>query len=190
MEGTDVCFAPVLTMAEAPAHPHNEARGDVRRGGRRDAARAGAAIFAHPGRHSGTAGPAGREHRGNPGRLGHFGPAKLINAIQTRFNRDGVLLIPGSGRFSSLARTGTRFSSHLRGEAEAPAAGSAAGAIAFHATCISAPACCACSAPLRKRARHGQQSLSGRQVRARGHDLRRHDGDVAAASASAASPRT
>jgi len=27
MEGTDICFAPVLTMAEAPAHPHNEARG-------------------------------------------------------------------------------------------------------------------------------------------------------------------
>lgn len=27
MEGTDVCFAPVLTMAEAPGHPHNAARG-------------------------------------------------------------------------------------------------------------------------------------------------------------------
>ncbi|HYT39107.1 MAG TPA: CaiB/BaiF CoA-transferase family protein [Acidimicrobiia bacterium] len=27
MEGTDVCFAPVLTMAEAPSHPHNRARG-------------------------------------------------------------------------------------------------------------------------------------------------------------------
>jgi alpha-methylacyl-CoA racemase len=27
MEGTDVCFAPVLTMAEAPHHPHNVARG-------------------------------------------------------------------------------------------------------------------------------------------------------------------
>src|SRR5437870_9082021 len=27
MEGTDVCFAPVLTMDEAPAHPHNQARG-------------------------------------------------------------------------------------------------------------------------------------------------------------------
>jgi alpha-methylacyl-CoA racemase len=26
LEGTDVCFAPVLDMAEAPAHPHNEAR--------------------------------------------------------------------------------------------------------------------------------------------------------------------
>jgi alpha-methylacyl-CoA racemase len=27
MEGSDVCFAPVLSMAEAPAHPHNRARG-------------------------------------------------------------------------------------------------------------------------------------------------------------------
>lgn len=26
MEGTDVCFAPVLSMAEAPDHPHNKAR--------------------------------------------------------------------------------------------------------------------------------------------------------------------
>ncbi|WP_395648248.1 CaiB/BaiF CoA transferase family protein [Terricaulis sp.] len=26
MEGTDVCFAPVLSMAEAPTHPHNAAR--------------------------------------------------------------------------------------------------------------------------------------------------------------------
>jgi alpha-methylacyl-CoA racemase len=27
LEGTDVCFAPLLDMAEAPAHPHNQARG-------------------------------------------------------------------------------------------------------------------------------------------------------------------
>jgi alpha-methylacyl-CoA racemase len=27
MEATDVCFAPVLSMAEAPEHPHNKARG-------------------------------------------------------------------------------------------------------------------------------------------------------------------
>jgi alpha-methylacyl-CoA racemase len=26
MEGTDICFAPVLTMTEAPKHPHNAAR--------------------------------------------------------------------------------------------------------------------------------------------------------------------
>ena len=27
MEGSDICFAPVLTMAEAPHHPHNKLRG-------------------------------------------------------------------------------------------------------------------------------------------------------------------
>jgi alpha-methylacyl-CoA racemase len=27
LEGTDVCYAPVLTMGEAPSHPHNAARG-------------------------------------------------------------------------------------------------------------------------------------------------------------------
>ena len=26
-EGTDACFAPVLSMSEAPEHPHNEHRG-------------------------------------------------------------------------------------------------------------------------------------------------------------------
>jgi alpha-methylacyl-CoA racemase len=26
MEGTDICFAPVLSIAEAPAHPHAKAR--------------------------------------------------------------------------------------------------------------------------------------------------------------------
>jgi alpha-methylacyl-CoA racemase len=26
MEGTDICFAPVLTMKEAPEHPHMAAR--------------------------------------------------------------------------------------------------------------------------------------------------------------------
>ncbi len=28
MEGTDACFAPVLSMGEAPSHPHNLARGN------------------------------------------------------------------------------------------------------------------------------------------------------------------
>jgi alpha-methylacyl-CoA racemase len=26
MEGTDVCYAPVLSLSEAPHHPHNKAR--------------------------------------------------------------------------------------------------------------------------------------------------------------------
>ena len=46
LEGTDACFAPVLTMDEAPHHPHNVARGIVRRGRRRDAAGTGAALSA------------------------------------------------------------------------------------------------------------------------------------------------
>jgi alpha-methylacyl-CoA racemase len=32
LEGSDACFAPVLTLAEAAAHPHNEARGVFKRG--------------------------------------------------------------------------------------------------------------------------------------------------------------
>ncbi len=32
LEGSDVCFAPVLTLAEAAAHPHNVARGIYRKG--------------------------------------------------------------------------------------------------------------------------------------------------------------
>ena len=27
MDGTDICFAPVLSLTEAPQHPHNVARG-------------------------------------------------------------------------------------------------------------------------------------------------------------------
>ncbi len=34
MDGTDICFAPVLSLAEAPGHPHNTARGTfVEQGG-------------------------------------------------------------------------------------------------------------------------------------------------------------
>ena len=42
LEGSDVCFAPVLSFAEASAHPHNVARGVFRRSadGRLDAAEA------------------------------------------------------------------------------------------------------------------------------------------------------
>ena len=51
MEGTDVCFAPVLSLTEAPEHPHNVAARDVHRGRRRRPAGAGAPLLAHPGRH-------------------------------------------------------------------------------------------------------------------------------------------
>ena len=47
MEHTDVCFAPVLRIDEAPQHPHNVARGDVRRRVRCDAAGSGAAVQPH-----------------------------------------------------------------------------------------------------------------------------------------------
>ena len=47
MEGTDICFAPILTMAEAPKHPHIAAREVfVERHGVTQPA-PGAAIFAH-----------------------------------------------------------------------------------------------------------------------------------------------
>jgi alpha-methylacyl-CoA racemase len=32
LEGSDACFAPVLSLTEAAAHPHNAARGVYRRG--------------------------------------------------------------------------------------------------------------------------------------------------------------
>ena len=47
MEGTDVCFAPILTMKEAPEHPHMAARKIFVDAPRRHPARAGAAFFAH-----------------------------------------------------------------------------------------------------------------------------------------------
>ena len=42
--GTDACVSPVLSLAEAPAHPHARAPGRVRRGRRRYPAGPGAAI--------------------------------------------------------------------------------------------------------------------------------------------------
>jgi alpha-methylacyl-CoA racemase len=36
LEGSDVCFAPVLSLAEAAAHPHNKARGVYKRGAEGD----------------------------------------------------------------------------------------------------------------------------------------------------------
>ena len=50
MEGTDVCFAPVLSLGEAPEHPHNVAPRHLRRARRRRAAGARAAVLRHAGR--------------------------------------------------------------------------------------------------------------------------------------------
>ena len=49
MERTDVCFAPVLSLAEAPKHPHNVERGTFIELQRRRAARARAALLETPG---------------------------------------------------------------------------------------------------------------------------------------------
>ena len=46
MEGTDICFAPVLTMTEASQHPHAKARNAMSTS-RASAARRGARLFAH-----------------------------------------------------------------------------------------------------------------------------------------------
>ena len=45
LEGSDACFAPVLTLAEAAAHPHNAARGVYRRGPGGELEAAGAPRF-------------------------------------------------------------------------------------------------------------------------------------------------
>ena len=50
MEGSDVCFAPVLAMDEAPSYPHNAARERLRRDRRRRAAGACAAVSDDAGR--------------------------------------------------------------------------------------------------------------------------------------------
>ena len=47
MEGTDICFAPVLTMAEAPETSAHGGAQNLRQPPRRHPARAGAAVFAH-----------------------------------------------------------------------------------------------------------------------------------------------
>ena len=61
LEGTDVCFAPVLPMSEAAAAPaHRRTRHD-RRARRHDPARAVAALLAHAGRDPGPGGVGG-EH--------------------------------------------------------------------------------------------------------------------------------
>jgi len=45
LEGSDVCFAPVLSIAEAATHPHNVARGTYRLGANGEVQAAGAPLF-------------------------------------------------------------------------------------------------------------------------------------------------
>jgi alpha-methylacyl-CoA racemase len=59
MEGTDVCFAPILSMAEAPHHPHNVERGsfvtinDVEQPAPAPRFSRSEATIAHPPKHAG-----------------------------------------------------------------------------------------------------------------------------------------
>ena len=46
-DGSDACFAPVLTFSEARAHPHNVARKTFTRAGKVDQPAPGAALLAH-----------------------------------------------------------------------------------------------------------------------------------------------
>ena len=64
-EGSDACFAPVLSWSEARRDPHNTSQEKLHRGERRRAARAGAALLAHAGR---GAARAARARRGRPRR--------------------------------------------------------------------------------------------------------------------------
>ena len=50
LDSPGCCATPVLSLAEAPRHPHLARAKDVHRGRRRDAARARAALLAHPAR--------------------------------------------------------------------------------------------------------------------------------------------
>ncbi len=69
-EGHDVCFAPVLTMNEAHAHPHNVAAQDLRRGGGCTAAGPRAALLPDAGRGRAHARGPGSGHPRRAGRLG------------------------------------------------------------------------------------------------------------------------
>ena len=87
LEGHDVCFAPVLSLAEAPSHPHNRARGTF-------VERDGVVQPAPAPRFSRTP---GRIARGAP-RRGQGGAAALAEwgfdaAAIARFRAGGALLV-------------------------------------------------------------------------------------------------
>ncbi len=67
LEGTDACFAPVLTTDEAPQHPHNAARDTLCRNRRHRAAGAGAALQPHGSRSADPAPAAEPRRRGRGG---------------------------------------------------------------------------------------------------------------------------
>ena len=95
----DACFAPVLSMEEAPHHPHNRGAQGVRRARRRDAARAGAALQPDAARCADAAasGRGGRCARGAVG-LGPERRRRGGGAGSGRARCGGVnaLLVPGA----------------------------------------------------------------------------------------------
>ena len=85
-EGTDVCVAPVLSLGEAPTHPHNVGRGDLRRARRHRAAGA---------RARGSRGPPGEIQRPpRPRRPAHRRGAAPSGALDA----DRIAKLRGSRR--------------------------------------------------------------------------------------------
>ena len=85
MEGTDVCFAPVLSWQEAIEHRAQPVAPDVRRGGRRDATECRAAVFANPRRRARARSAAGRSQRSGFCRLeGHAGALARQHSMRVR----------------------------------------------------------------------------------------------------------
>ncbi|GIS99137.1 MAG: alpha-methylacyl-CoA racemase [Acidimicrobiales bacterium] len=70
LEGSDVCYAPVLTVSEAIEHPHHVARGTFVESGGPETARSGASSQRYPRIDSTTASPRGPAHRRVTGRVG------------------------------------------------------------------------------------------------------------------------
>jgi hypothetical protein len=185
MEGTDVCFGPVLQWPKRRAiRTTSRAKRSLR--SRAWCSPAPPPLLAHAGGSAGAPGKGRRRQQPKP--CSPNGEFRLVasmisGAFSGGFNRAWCFIIPGSGRFSSLARTGARFSLHLRGETKAPAAGSAAGAIAFvrSETCMhSARECCAAAPPLRNKAHKEGAAWSTKSTRTQSPRskarLRRHDG--------------
>ena len=82
VEPTDACAAPVLSLAEAPDHPHNRARGtfiDV--GGVTQPAPAPPRFSATPSSVQGAPRPAGAGHRGGAGGLGGGGDWRPLSEL-------------------------------------------------------------------------------------------------------------
>ena len=92
MENTDVCFAPVLTMTEAPQHPHNVGARHLHRGEGRRAAGARAALQPDAGRDPAPAGAPGAAHRRGARGLGLLGGRDREAARAERDRVSGIFL--------------------------------------------------------------------------------------------------